>query len=83
VSTCFGASSTYRIFGKNIKISIFGGISLGKIWQNLAILGNFGQIQLPWQWLIACPHLKGKKENVITYAKCVIILRMMAYWKAL
>jgi hypothetical protein len=44
-------------------------------------LGCFGQIQQ--LWFTACPHLKGKKENVITYAKSVKILRVMACWKAL
>jgi hypothetical protein len=31
------------------------------IWQFWYVLGYFGQIQLLWQWLTACPHLKGKK----------------------
>ena len=46
-------------------------------------LGSFGQIQLLWQRLTTCPYLKGKKENVITFAKSVRILRVMACWKAL
>jgi hypothetical protein len=59
---------------------------LGRFWQNLAILGSFGQIQLLQQWLTTCPHLKGKKgkkQNIITYAISVKILHMMACWKAL
>ena len=49
VRTCFGASSTYRIFFflKKVKISIFGGISkflkLIVFGQNLTKFGNFGQ----------------------------------------
>jgi hypothetical protein len=77
-------------FLKKIKISIFGGISkflklivFGKILTKFGSLGNFGQIQVLWQWLTACPHLKRKKENVITFAKSVRILHVMAFcWKA-
>jgi hypothetical protein len=37
----------------------------GKIWQ-------FWADSAAWQWLmIACPHLKGKKENIITYGESV------------
>ena len=58
---------TRFIFLKKTKISIFGGIleflMLIVIGQILAIFGNFGQIQLPWQWLIACLHLKGKTKK--------------------
>jgi hypothetical protein len=49
----------------------------------LAILGCFGQIQLLWHWLTACPHLEGKKENVLTFAKSFRILCVMPCWKAL
>jgi hypothetical protein len=72
---------------KKIKISIFGGISkflkLIVFGQILTKFGSFGQTQLLWQWLTTCPHLKGKKENIITFAKSVRILRMMGCWKAL
>jgi hypothetical protein len=66
VRTCFGVSSTYYIFFlKRIKISLFVGISkslkLIVFGQILTKSGNFGQIQLLWQWLTTCPHLKGKK----------------------
>jgi hypothetical protein len=54
-------------------------VDFDKIW----LFWLFWQIQLLWQWLIACPHLKGKKENFITFAKSVKILRVMACWKAL
>jgi hypothetical protein len=49
----------------------------------LTKFGSFVQIQLLWQWLTTCPHLKEKKENVITFAKIVKIFRVMACWKAL
>jgi hypothetical protein len=64
MSTCFSASSTYKIFlfKKKFKISIFGGVSkffklivFGRI---LEKFGNFGQIQL--QVSDSYPHLKGK-----------------------
>jgi hypothetical protein len=61
-------------------------LSLGRFWQNLAVLGSFGQfgqIQLPWQWLTTSPHLKGKKEYVATYTKSAIILHILACSKAL
>jgi hypothetical protein len=50
----------------------------GQILTKFAILSCFGQIQLLWQWLTACPYFKGKKENVIAFAKSVIILRVLA-----
>jgi hypothetical protein len=31
----------------------------------------------------ACPHLKEKEKNIITFAKSIKILRVMACWKAL
>jgi hypothetical protein len=91
VRTCFGASCTYKIFfGKKIKISIFGGISkflklivFGQISTKFDKFGLFWANSMLWQWLRACPHLKGKKENVITFAKSVRILRVMACWKTL
>jgi hypothetical protein len=67
---------------KNIKISIFGGISklfkLNVFGQILTKIGSFGQfwvdsatmamadIQLLWQWL---PPFERKKENFIIFAK--------------
>jgi hypothetical protein len=72
---------------KKIKISNFGGISkflkLIVFGQILTKFGNFGQIQLLWQWLTVCPHFKRKKENLITFTKSVRVLRVMACWKAL
>jgi hypothetical protein len=52
---------TKKLFLKNTKIFIFGGISkflnLIIFGQILANLGKFGQILLHWQWLTACPNL--------------------------
>jgi hypothetical protein len=59
---------------KRIKISLFVGISkslkLIVFGQILTKSGNFGQIQLLWQWLT-------------TFAKSDKLLRAMACWKAL
>jgi hypothetical protein len=74
-------------FLKRIKISIFGGISkfhrLIVFGQILTRFGSFGQIQLLWQWLTSCSHLKRKEKNFITFAKGVKILSVTACWKAL
>jgi hypothetical protein len=93
VRTCFGASSTYRIFFflKKIKISIFGSISkflkLIVFGQILTKFGNFGQIWTDLAVMAVADSMPSfeskKKENVITFAKSVKILRVMACWKAL
>jgi hypothetical protein len=70
--------STFGGFSKFLKLIVFG-----KILTKFGSLGCFGQIQLLWQWLTICPHLKGKKENVITFAKSVRILHVMACCKLL
>jgi hypothetical protein len=58
---------------KENEISIVGGISkflkLIVFWQILTQFGSFGQIQLLWQWLTACPHLKGKKRKHHSFCK--------------
>jgi hypothetical protein len=75
VITCFGTSSTYRIFflekNKNLNFWWYFKVpqancfwaDFDKIWQFWAVLGCFGQSQLLWQWLTACPYLKGKKRT--------------------
>jgi hypothetical protein len=91
--TCFGASSTCRIFffEKNENFNFwwyfkvpptnYFWVDFDKSWQFWAVLGKFSYYGSGWQH--ACPHLKGKKEKVITFAKSVKILPVMACWKAL
>jgi hypothetical protein len=95
VRTRFGAFSTCKsfFFEKNYNLNFWWYFKIpqayclwanfDKIWQFWVVLDRFEQIQLLWQWLIACPCLKGRDENVITFANNVRILRVMASWKAL
>jgi hypothetical protein len=52
---------------KKNKIAIFGSIAkflkLIVFWQIFTKFANFGQIQLLWQGLTACLHVKGKKKK--------------------
>jgi hypothetical protein len=75
---------------KKIIISIFGGVSeflkLFVFGQILTKLGNFGQFWVDSAVVAmadSMPSFERKKENVITYAKSVRILRVMACWNAL
>jgi hypothetical protein len=77
-------------FLKKIKISNFGGISkFLKLIGFGQILTKFGYFGLFWADSGAMavadsmPSFERKKENVITFAKSVRILRVMACWKAL
>jgi hypothetical protein len=51
--TCFGAPSTHGsfIFEEKPKSQF-----LIEFWQFWAVIGNFRQILLHWQWLAACPN---------------------------
>jgi hypothetical protein len=51
---------------------------LGRFWQNLAILGKSSWYGSRWQHALFWKENK----NVITYAKSIKILRVMACWKA-
>jgi hypothetical protein len=80
LSTCFGASSMYKIYlKKNTKISIFDSISkfikLIVFGQILAILGRFSCHGSGWQHAF----IWKEKKNVITFEEIVGILCVMAY----
>jgi hypothetical protein len=51
--------------------------------KNLNFWWYFKVHQANCLWVDLFPHLKGKKENIMTYAKSVRILHVMANWKAL
>ena len=84
VSTCFGASFTYKRFFFEIHQNLnfwwyFKILQANCLWANF---GSFGQILLQWQWLRACLHFKGRKK-VVAHEESVKILHVMAYWKAI
>jgi hypothetical protein len=76
VCSCFGAPSIHGIFFlKKTKISIFGRISkfleLIVSRQVLAVLDNFRQILLHWQWLTTCPKFTRNLQNLIIFEPSV------------
>jgi hypothetical protein len=69
MKTCSSASSIHRNFYfwnilRSRFLVEFQSFVFGQIW---AVLGNFGQILLHWQWLTACPNLGWNLKNLITF----------------
>jgi hypothetical protein len=72
----------FSFFEEKIKISVFDGISKSfKLIVFGQILTKFGRFGLFWAdstAMAVANSLKGKKENIITFAKSIRDLRMIA-----
>jgi hypothetical protein len=69
METCSSAPSTRRnfYFWKILKSRFLVEFQSFIFWQIWAVLGNFEQILLHWQWLTACPNLGWNLKNLITF----------------